>query len=234
MKSGIQQKHIRRFIKQGDRFSRLVILGPSFNKKGKKYWECLCDCGNIKSINTHSIVTGEIKSCGCLYKERIARRTLIRLMQASKPRKTELSRFEEKYIPVTESGCWIWIGANKPDGYGQIFYKGKCQTAHRVSWQLHKGEIPPNLGVLHHCDTPACVNPSHLFLGTVKDNMQDCVKKGRRPRRYGDLIGTAKLSNKDIAHIRQDKRIARDIALDFNVSRSTISHIKNNRSWRNI
>lgn len=87
-------------------------------------------------------------------------------------------RFEEKYEMVPECGCWIWTAATH-QGYGEICYKGKKETAHRVSWELHNGPIPHGLWVLHRCDTRECVNPKHLFLGTQLDNIADCVKKGR-------------------------------------------------------
>lgn len=91
-----------------------------------------------------------------------------------------LKRFEAKYIPVTESGCWLWTAAcHEAAGYGQIWHLGKVLRANRVSWTLYRGEIPGGLHVCHTCDVRCCVNPDHLFLGTREDNMQDCFKKGR-------------------------------------------------------
>jgi len=76
-------------------------------------------------------------------------------------------------------GCWLWTGAHKPSGYGDIWYRNRPQIAHRVSWQIYHGAIPKELHVLHSCDIPSCVNPAHLFLGTAKDNAADCIRKGR-------------------------------------------------------
>ena len=96
------------------------------------------------------------------------------------PKKTIKDRFNDSYIPVTETGCWIWTGAlNRHRGYGRLRFKDKEIKAHRYSWELHNGPIPDGLQVLHKCDTPACVNPDHLWLGTHKENMHDCIKKGR-------------------------------------------------------
>lgn len=95
------------------------------------------------------------------------------------PRKPIKERFEERYIPVPESGCWIWTGHIRTNGYGAMSIKSKLQYAHRISWELHNGPIPEGLFVLHKCDNPPCVNPDHLFIGTQKDNLQDAFKKGR-------------------------------------------------------
>ena len=89
-------------------------------------------------------------------------------------------RFENKFIPVTESGCWLWLGCVQPKGYGDFFvHKGLHQLAHRISWQLYIGEIPDDLCILHKCDIPSCVRPDHLFLGTRIDNNEDMIAKGR-------------------------------------------------------
>lgn len=93
------------------------------------------------------------------------------------------ARFDAKYVPIPEVGCWIWTGAvNCERGYGYFLFDGKPRLAHRASWAMHKGQIPDGMNVLHRCDIPSCVNPNHLFLGTLSDNMQDCAAKGRAPQ----------------------------------------------------
>lgn len=75
--------------------------------------------------------------------------------------------------------CWLWRGIINPQtGYGQT-HRLLGGSAHRASWRIHRGEIPKGLCVLHRCDNPPCVNPDHLFLGTMRDNTQDAIAKGR-------------------------------------------------------
>ena len=79
--------------------------------------------------------------------------------------------------------CWLWIGPTSNGRYGQFGRGSKPNEirvkAHRFSWELFNGPIPEGMKVLHSCDNPPCVNPSHLFLGTQKDNAQDAIRKGR-------------------------------------------------------
>jgi len=80
--------------------------------------------------------------------------------------------------------CWIWTRAANKAGYGKIGSGEGAGTlaTHRVSWELTNGRVPDGLFVLHRCDNPPCCNPAHLFLGTSRDNTQDMIAKGRRPR----------------------------------------------------
>lgn len=92
-----------------------------------------------------------------------------------------MTRFWNKVAIKSSSECWIWQGAKFRDqGYGRIIINYKDVRAHRVSWELVNGPIPSGLLICHHCDNRLCVNPKHLFLGTHKDNNQDCVNKGRK------------------------------------------------------
>lgn len=90
---------------------------------------------------------------------------------------TVRERFESKFVPITECGCWIWLGA--AGRYGNLTVQQRHYDAHRFAWLLYLGSIPEGMRVLHRCDTPLCVNPAHLFLGTAKDNTLDMVRKGR-------------------------------------------------------
>ena len=134
-------------------------------------------------------------------------------------------------------GCWLWNGSLNNKGYGEIGGDagGPNVLAHRASWKIHFGELPNNVGVLHRCDNPRCVNPSHLFLGTQKVNMLDCKAKGRTT--LGERNRHAKLTNENILEIRSMAdagMLQTEIARLFNISASTISMIVNKKHWSHI
>jgi len=85
----------------------------------------------------------------------------------------------EHYTPVPEAGCWLWTDALGHNGYGRMWLRGKTQRAHRVAFEHYVRPLLPGEVVCHRCDTPSCINPAHLFVGTLKDNMTDMAAKGR-------------------------------------------------------
>lgn len=140
-------------------------------------------------------------------------------------------RFEAKFIPEPNTGCWLWFGATTYNGYGRISLglseKHRLTGSHQASWMIYKGNIPKGFHVLHSCDTPCCVNPYHLWLGTRTDNMQDCIKKGRF--NLGEKSSQSKLTNTEVTKIRNDKRLGTIIAKEYKVSTALISTIRHNK-----
>jgi hypothetical protein len=151
-------------------------------------------------------------------------------------RKSLWDRFHDKVMPEPNTGCWLWTGATKELGYGVIGLGRREEgtaKAHRVAWKLYKGEIPEGMNVLHRCDMPACVNPRHLFCGTLADNMQDCVQKGRNfvPNNKGENAKWAKLDAEKVAEIRTRKLKGTEYARQYGVSKSAIYEIWRGKNW---
>jgi vacuolar-type H+-ATPase subunit B/Vma2 len=134
-------------------------------------------------------------------------------------------RFNECCTPEPNSGCWLWT-ARISRRYGSAHHNGKTESAHRIAWQLYKGEIPQGAFVLHRCDTPMCVNPEHLFLGSASDNMRDMAHKGRAKS------GAQKLTAKQVLEIRSKTGTLRALGKEYGVDFRTIHDIKTRRNWK--
>lgn len=148
--------------------------------------------------------------------------------------KTLRERFEEKYIPEPNSGCFIWVGSIGRDGYGKMGDGPHTLAAHRVSWGLNKGKIPSGQNVLHKCDVRRCVNHEHLFLGTKKDNTQDMIKKRRRYPTHGLHNGNAKLNDLAVIEIRNSPETGAALAEKFGVSDNIVSCVRLGKTWRHV
>lgn len=131
----------------------------------------------------------------------------------------------ERSIPEPNSGCWLWTQAWTPTGYGQCHNR----NASRVSFEAHFGEVPDGLYVLHRCDTRACVNPDHLFLGTPQDNSRDMVSKGRHANNC-----KPKLTAAQVIEIRASPGSQAAIARRFGVTQANVSFIKRRVTWSTI
>lgn len=156
--------------------------------------------------------------------------------------KEKFWRKVDKHGPIVRDGldeCWIWTGSvHKRTKYGYFCLPGRmgCE-AHRVSWMIHRGDIPDGMYVLHICDNRPCVNPDHLFVGTAGDNMRDCVAKGRRKHLRGERIGLSKLTDdqvhKILGRIANGEPLKR-IAMDYGVKGNTLSSLKSGVTWNHI
>lgn len=132
-------------------------------------------------------------------------------------------------------GCWEWSGGRDSCGRGAFRMAGVQVGAHRASWVLERGAIPAGLHVLHRCDNPACVRPSHLFLGTHKDNMADRNAKGRQAR--GHVVASSKITEDGVRSIRgrvSAGESLRAVARDVGITHATVQHIVSRRTWRHV
>lgn len=151
-------------------------------------------------------------------------------------------RFFEK-VRKTET-CWEWIGSKTTNGYGFFWKDGKRAWAHRASWEIfHKKTIPEGMEGCHKCDNRWCVNPEHIFIGTHKDNMQDCARKGRfwaqthgAPAK-GEKHGSSKLREKDIIDIRlsyNNGEHQSSIAERYGMHKKHIGPICRGKRWKHV
>jgi len=133
--------------------------------------------------------------------------------------------------------CWKWTTKSiNNKGYGMFSITKKMYLAHRIVYKLVFGAIPDNLYILHHCDNPLCCNPSHLFPGTQKNNMEDMIVRGRQC--CGEKISSSKLKEKDILEIRilysTGDYYQRELGEIYGVGADEISRIVNNKMWKHI
>ncbi len=135
--------------------------------------------------------------------------------------------------PVNE--CWEWIGGLDHRGYGKMGEGpagGKTLAVHRVSYELHFGPIPEGQLVCHRCDNRRCVNPAHFFLGTQKDNMQDCKNKDRhhaKSRHYKSKI-TTEISQR-VLELRKAGMSHEKISKEIGTCRQSVSNILSGNHW---
>jgi hypothetical protein len=158
----------------------------------------------------------------------------------------EFEKFKARFwsqVNLTES-CWIWTGAVDRRGYGRARWRG-LGRAPRVAYFLEHGEFDRTLCVLHKCDTPACVNPAHLFLGTAEDNNRDCFRKGRQAtgaktvpatRRRGEQHWKAKITEIQAEEIRtlylSGGITQRQLAARYSITQANVWAIVNGKNWR--
>lgn len=134
------------------------------------------------------------------------------------------------------NGCWEWIGYRTSLGYGRVMISRKSYLVHRLAAHLWNDfDLCSPLLICHHCDNPPCINPDHLFVGTVADNNNDKVRKGRSARLTQDLNPVSKLTEMKVRRILKmiDKGIAQNkIAKHFEISCPHVSELKNGLYWK--
>lgn len=150
-----------------------------------------------------------------------------------------------KRVTKTES-CWLF-NQTKKTKYGAVHFSGDSFGAHQFSWKLHFGAIPQGFFVCHKCDVKNCVKPDHLFLGTPKDNIQDCMAKGRfkppprNPNNRGERTWLAKLTEQQVREIyltcvnaKRRSGLRKAAAEKHGVDMATIYDICARRTWRHV
>lgn len=135
------------------------------------------------------------------------------------------------------NGCLDWMGHRFKSGYGVCVWKNKHMRAHRVSYSLFVGDIPGGGQVLHTCDRPCCVEPTHLFIGNPRINQLDCISKGRQNREKGSHRYNAKLNEHKVRHIKLlffEGTSMKELARIFSVSQWTIENIIRGKRWKHV
>jgi hypothetical protein len=148
----------------------------------------------------------------------------------------------ERYEVDQRTGCWEFSGQRDSKGYGIVAF-GQHRTGDRIRTPAHRyfykqlvAQVPDGVVVCHRCDNPPCVNPEHLFVGTPRDNVRDCITKGRRVDKgaVGVANSHAKLTADDVVAIRQMSGTQESIGRIFGITQANVSEIKLRKTWRHI
>jgi hypothetical protein len=150
--------------------------------------------------------------------------------------------FKNRVSIDAATGCWIWMGHIRPDGYGRFMFANEIY-ANRASWALFNGSIPDGMMVLHKCPNGhnrSCVNPNHLYLGTHLQNMADKQLNGTNRSSYGETHYRALLTDEQVKEIRRVHRKGirgfgmRALSKRFGVAESTVFAIIHRINWKHI
>ncbi len=148
---------------------------------------------------------------------------------------TIAERFLSKFEAPSPFVCWEWRGYRHPSGYG-VLSKGPrgggFTQAHRVSFEYFRGPIQDGKIVCHHCDNPGCVNPNHLFVGTIAENTKDRDLKNRQAK--GERSARAVLTEDQVREIRASSLSLRKLAAIYGVGHSAISEVRLRKTWRHL
>lgn len=183
--------------------------------------ECL-RCGAPMSIYPSDIKHGRGRHCS---------------LDCRKPKWPE--RFWQKMTIGSDVQCWNWNEYLDTGGYGRVWVPSLRREvkSHRVAWELRNGQIPSGIFVLHRCDNRRCCNPSHLFIGTIADNVRDCIRKGRTNQVKGERVYGSRLNGEKVLQIRKARSAGERVkvlAEVYGVSEKTISSVALGRTWAHV
>lgn len=153
-------------------------------------------------------------------------------MATPAPSVADIARFETKFIPVTESGCWLWL-TDGARGYGSFRARGDdgvCRNwrPNRYSYAAYKGSLPEGSYVCHKCDTPSCVNPDHLYVGSQSENIADSWARTRRE----SASPLRKLTEAQVSRVLNGAEPGKRLAREFGVCPTVIRRIRQGRIYR--
>lgn len=145
-------------------------------------------------------------------------------------------RFWEKVNKAGPNECWLWTAGLHKSGYGSIGINGKSVLAHRLSYLWANGNLPEDLAICHKCDERKCVNPAHLFVGTLSDNNADRHNKGRSrgASHKGTKNPMAILTEEKVREIAASEGSLKEIGKKFGIPFGCVSEIKRGKSWSSV
>lgn len=158
-------------------------------------------------------------------------------------RNQTVQEFERSFwskVIAGNNSCILWVGTKTDRGYGSMWhpFKKSMRPAHRVAFEIEKGEIEKGKEVCHKCDNPSCVNPNHLFVGSHTDNMVDMTNKGRNVAFKGESNGSSKLTEAQVLEIRGKyipwKYGTIKLSKEYGVSQPLIMGIVSGKTWKHV
>lgn len=210
--------------RDGHMYKRTGVFCHRF---GNKHEWCVCSCGKEAWV----YVRGDrLRSSAC-------QACANRAHSLPRPMAKQVADFWKRVEVRAPDECWPWTGpVKRKTGYGYVAFDGSYEGVHRVSYRLKSGQpIPNGLFVCHHCDNRRCCNPSHLFLGTIQENLADMVAKGRHS--FGQDAGRAKLTDSDVVAIREmhGRGVkAKDLAAHYGIDFSQVHNIVSRKQWKHL